>query len=86
MRINIAVAAAKDDAVCPEGKEKSSGGGIIRLAEGFAVNGLILPTRGFKKSEQSKTSSKSAESTPAPMRRYFGRSSITSAAASQISP
>lgn len=44
---NIAVDAAKDDIVCPEGKEKSVGLGIKRVISGFISHGRILAIKGF---------------------------------------
>lgn len=44
---NIAVDAAKDDIVCPEGKEKSVGLGIKSVISGFMSHGRILDIKGF---------------------------------------
>lgn len=44
----MAVADAKDAKVCPEGKEKSEGGGIRSSIAVLTVNGLNLAISGFK--------------------------------------
>ena len=42
------MADAKDAKVCPEGKEKSEGGGIRSSIAVLTVNGLNLAISGFK--------------------------------------
>ena len=42
-----AVAAAKDEKVCPDGKEKSPGGGISGKSDVLKLKGRILSTSGF---------------------------------------
>ena len=75
--------AAKDAAVCPEGKDASAGGAVSSSTAVFTKKGRIRPTRGFRTILQQIRSRISAKDRDIPVQRCFRRSSSTAASRSK---
>ncbi len=84
--VSRANTAAKDDAVCPEGKEASVGGAISSFTSGFTAKGRTLPIHGFSQRLHSSRSTASPQARHAPAFLVFGIASKTAASRIQTSP